>query len=110
LPDDRIAWTQRQTLPNAFFGARLEIEIELVLPVRRRCSRVGAEHRRGVGVQPVDPGKVVTSPKKKRALSGPVEVLNLNAGVAGISAPWVLQVGISPSVSEPRGKQRLLDR
>ncbi len=32
LLNDRIAQTQRQTLQNAFFGAPLEIEIELVLP------------------------------------------------------------------------------
>src|SRR5437016_11107212 len=109
LLDDRIAQTQRQALQNAFFGAPLEIKIELVLPKLPRLIRVRAKHRQGIGAQSVDPGKVITSPKKKRALTGPVEVLNLNAGVAGISAPRVLQVGISPSVSEPRGKQRLLD-
>jgi hypothetical protein len=32
LLDDRIAQTQRQALQNAFFGAPLEIKIELVLP------------------------------------------------------------------------------
>src|SRR5205814_6312178 len=63
----------------------------------------------GISAQSVDPGKVITGPEKKRALAGPVEVLNLNTGVARIPAPRVLQVGISPSVSESRGKQRLLD-
>src|SRR4030095_9443917 len=62
-----------------------------------------------ISAQSVDPGKVITGPEKKRALAGPVEVLNLNTGVAGIPAPRVLQIGIPPSVSESRGKQRLLD-
>ena len=33
LLDDCIAQTQRQALQNAFFGAPLEIKIELVLPI-----------------------------------------------------------------------------
>ena len=33
LLDDRIAQTQRQTFQSAFFGAPLEIKIELVLPI-----------------------------------------------------------------------------
>src|SRR5437867_2890643 len=109
LLDDRITQTQRQALQNAFFGAPLEIEIELVLPVLARGIRVGAKHRQGIGAQSVDPGKVITSPKKKRALAGSVEVLNLNTRIAGIAAPRVLQVGIPPGVGESRGKQRFLD-
>src|SRR5207253_10234613 len=71
--------------------------------------RIRAKHRQGVGAQSVDPGKVITSPEKKRALTGSIEVLNLNAGIAGIAAPRVLQVGSPPGVGESRGKQRLLD-
>src|SRR5213596_109479 len=110
LLDDRITQTQRQALQNAFFGAPLEIKIELVLPKLPRLIRVRAKHRQGIGAQSVDPGKVITSPKKKRALTGPVEVLNLNTGIAGIAAPWVLHGGIPPGVSERRRKQRVPDR
>src|SRR5438045_4210230 len=106
----RITQTQRQALQNAFFGAPLEIKIELVLPKLPRLIRVRAKHRQGIGAQSVDPGKVITSPKKKRALTGPVEVLNLNTGIAGIAAPWVLHGGIPPGVSERRRKQRVTDR
>src|SRR5204862_2358196 len=109
LLDDRITQTQRQALQNAFFGAPLEIKIELVLPKLPRLIRVRAKHRQAISAQSVDPGKVITSPKKKRALAGSVEVLNLNTGVARIPAPRILQVGIPPGVSESRGKQRLLD-
>src|SRR5438552_9679306 len=105
-----VAQTQRQALQNAFFGAPLEIKIELVLPILPRLIRVCAKHRQGIGAQSVDPGKVITSPQKKRALTGPVEVLNLNTGIAGITAPWVLHGGIPPGVSERRGKQRVPDR
>src|SRR2546429_8251245 len=110
LQDDRIAQTQRQALQNAFFGAPLEIKIELVLPILARRIRIRANHRQGISAQPVDPGKVITSPKKKRALAGPVEVLNLNTRIAGITAPWVLQIRIPPGVGERRGKQRVPDR
>src|SRR4029077_5889219 len=109
LLDDCIAQTQRQALQNAFFGAPLEIKIELVLPKLPRQVRVCAKHCQGVGAESVDPGKVITSPEKKRALAGPVEVLNLNTGIARIAAPRVLQVGSPPGVGESRGKQRLLD-
>src|SRR5437773_7188655 len=109
LLDDRITQTQRQALQSAFFGAPLEIKIELVLPILPRLIRVGAKHRQGIGAQSVDPGKVITSPEKKRALAGPVEVLNLNTRIAGIAAPRVLQVGSPPVAGESRGKQRLLD-
>src|SRR5207248_1849820 len=88
----------------------LEIKIELILPKLPRLIRVRAKHRQGIGAQSVDPGKVITSPKKKRALTGPVEVLNLNTGIAGIAAPWVLHGGIPPGVSERRRKQRVPDR
>src|SRR5438034_3316071 len=71
--------------------------------------RVRAKHRQAISAQSVDPGKVITGPEKKRALAGPVEVLNLDTGVARIPAPRILQVGIPPGVSESRGKQRLLD-
>src|SRR5207302_8651099 len=40
LLDDRVAQTQRQALQNAFFGAPLEIKIELVLPILPRLVRV----------------------------------------------------------------------
>src|SRR5437667_1424762 len=110
LLDDRITQTQRQALQNAFFGAPLEIKIELVLPKLPRLIRVRAKHRQGIGAQSVDPGKVITSPKKKGALTGPVEVLNLNTGIAGIAAPWVLHGGIPPGVSERCRKQRVPDR
>src|SRR5436190_20130408 len=110
LLDDRIAQTQRQALQNAFFGAPLEIKIELVLPKLPRLIRVRAKHRQGIGAQSVDPGKVITSSKKKGALAGPVEVLNLNTRIAGIAAPRVLQVGSPPGMGESRCKQRLLDR
>src|SRR4029453_2906001 len=109
LLDDRVTQTQRQALQNAFFGAPLKIEIELVLPVLASGIRVRAEHRQGISAQPVDPGKVITGPEKKRVFPGPVEVLNLNTGIAGITAPRVLQIGIPPGVSESRGKQRLPD-
>src|SRR5437762_14300849 len=109
LLDDRIAQTQRQALQNAFFGAPLEIKIELVLPILARRIRIRAKHRQGISAQPVDPGKVITSPKKKRALAGPVEVLDLNTRIAGITAPGVLQIRISPGMGESRGKQRLPD-
>src|SRR5213080_2529455 len=105
----RIAQTQRQALQNAFFGAPLEIKIELVLPILARRIRIRAKHRQGISAQPVDPGKVITSPEKKRALTRSIEVLDLNAGIAGIAAPRVLQVGSPPGVGESRGKQRLLD-
>src|SRR6185312_8844654 len=87
LLDDSIAQTQRQTFQNTFFGTPLKIKIELVLPILVRQVRVRAKHRQGVGTQPVDPGKVITSSKKKRALTRSIEVLNLNAGVAGIATP-----------------------
>src|SRR5438876_6168731 len=109
LLHNRIAQTQRQALQNAFFGAPLEIKIELVLPKLPRLIRVRAKHRQGISAQPVDPGKVITSPEKKRALTGSIEVLNLNAGIAGIAAPRVLQVGSPPGVGESRSKQRLPD-
>src|SRR5213595_329584 len=109
LLDDRITQTQRQALQNAFFGAPLEIKIELVLPILPRLIRIRAKHRQGIGAQSVDPGKVITSPKKKRALAGPVEVLNLNTRVAGITAPRVLQIGSPPGMGESRGKERLLN-
>src|SRR5213075_1766286 len=109
LLDDRIAQAQRQALQNAFFGAPLEIKIELVLPILPRLIRIRAKHRQGIGAQSVDPGKVITSPKKKRALTGPIEVLNLNTGIAGIAAPWVLHGGIPPGVSERCRKQRVPD-
>src|SRR5947207_4148993 len=109
LLHNRVAQTQRQALQNAFFGAPLEIKIELVLPKLPRLIRLRAKHRQGIGAQSVDPGKVITSPKKKRALTGPVEVLNLNTGIAGIAAPRVLHGGVPPGVGESRGKQRLLD-
>src|SRR6186997_1530127 len=54
LLDDSIAQTQRQTLQSAFFGAPLEIEIELILPILVRQIRVRAKHRQGVGTQAVD--------------------------------------------------------
>src|SRR5207302_921920 len=81
-----------------------------VLPILPRWIRVCAKHRQGIGAQAVDPGKVITSPQKKRALTRPVEVLNLNTGIAGIAAPWVLHGGIPPGVSERRRKQRVPDR
>src|SRR5678816_3078452 len=109
LLDNPVTQTQRQTLENAFGRGPLEIRIELVLPKLRRGIRVRAKHGQGISTQSVDPGKVITGPEEKRALAGPVEVLNLNTGVARISAPWVLQVGIPPGVSESRGKQRLLN-
>src|SRR5437773_7810595 len=109
LLDDRITQTQRQALQNAFFGAPLEIKIELVLPKLPRLIRIRAKHRQGIGAQSVDPGKVITSPKKKRALASPVEVLNLNTRIAGIPAPRVLQIGSPPGMGESRGKERLLD-
>src|SRR5438874_6579197 len=109
LLDDRVAQTQRQALQNAFFGAPLEIKIELVLPILARRIRVRAKHRQGIGAQAVDPGKVITSPEKKRTLTSSIEILNLNTGIAGITAPWVLQVGSPPGVGESRGKQRLPD-
>src|SRR5881275_1947070 len=109
LLHNRVAQTQGQTLQDAFLGAPLEIKIELVLPILPRLIRIRAKHRQGIGAQSVDPGKVITSPKKKRALAGPVEVLNLNTRIAGIAAPRVLQVGSSPGMGESRGKQRLLD-
>src|SRR4029077_1879699 len=65
--------------------------------------------RQGISAQPVDPGKVITSPEKKRALTGSIEVLNLNTRIAGIAAPWVLQVGGPPGLGESRGKQRVPD-
>src|SRR4029079_11064018 len=106
---DRIAQTQRQALENAFFGTPLDIKIELVLPKLPRQVRVRAKHCQGVGAQPVDPGKVITSPKKKRALASPVEVLNLNTRIAGIAAPRVLQVGSPPGMGESSGKERVPD-
>src|SRR5438309_8398222 len=109
LLDDRVAQTQRQALQNAFFGAPLEIKIELVLPILPRLVRVGAKHRQGIGAQSVDPGKVITSPEKKRALTGSIEVLNLNTRIAGIAAPRILQIGSPPGMGESRGKQRRLD-
>src|SRR5438046_5715985 len=72
----RIAQTQRQALQNAFFGTPLEIEIELVLPILPRLIRIRAKHPQGIGAQAVDPGNVITSPEKKRALTGSIEVLN----------------------------------
>src|SRR5438067_6869134 len=110
LLDHRIAQTQRQTLQNTTFWAPLEIEIELVLPILSRLIRLRAEHRQGIGVQPFDPGKIITRPEKKRALTRSIEVLNLNTGVAGIAAPRALQVGSSPGLGESRGKQRVADR
>src|SRR5207249_10688702 len=107
LLDDRIAQTQRQALQNAFFGAPLEIKIELVLPILPRLIRIRAKHRQGIGAQSVDPGKVITSPKKKRALAGPIEVLNLNTRIPGITAPRVLQIGSPPGMGESRGNERL---
>src|SRR6266480_1930380 len=109
LLDDRIAQTQRQALQNAFFGAPLEIKIELVLPILSRWIWVGAENGQGIGAQSVDPGKVITNPEKKHALTGPIEILNLDTGIAGIAAPWVLHGGIPPGVSERRRKQRVPD-
>src|SRR5438874_6583960 len=109
LLHNRIAQTQRQALQRAFFGAPLEIKIELVLPKLPRLVRVGAKHRQGIGIQPFYPGKVITSPEKKRALTRSIEVLNLNTGIAGITAPRILQIGIPPGVSETRGKQRVPD-
>src|SRR5881397_2077385 len=104
-----VAQTQRQALQNAFFGAPLEIKIELVLPKLPRLIRIRAKHRQGIGAQSVDPGKVITSRKKKRALAGSIEVLNLNTRIAGITAPRVLQVGSPPGMGESRGKERLFD-
>src|SRR5438034_6066010 len=109
LLHNRIAQTQRQALQNAFFGAPLEIKIELILPKLPRLIRVRAKHRQGISAQPVDPGKVITSPEKKRALTRSIEVLDLNTGVAGIAAPGVLQIRISPGMGESRGKQGVPD-
>src|SRR5512133_1950839 len=109
LLDNPVTQTQRQTLEHAFGRGPLEIRIELVLPKLRCWIRVRAKHRQGISAQSVDPGKLITSPEKKRALTGPVEVLNLNTGVAGIAAPRALHSGVPPLVSESRGKQRLLD-
>src|SRR6185503_19987010 len=59
--------------------------------------------------QPVD-RKLISSPDKECILAGPVEVLNLDSGIAGVSAPWAAQVGISSSgESVCRCKQRLLE-
>src|SRR5438093_13113238 len=71
--------------------------------------RVRVKRRQGIGAQSVDPGQFITCAEKKRALTGSIELLNLNAGIAGIAAPRVLQVGSPPGVGESRGKQRLLD-
>src|SRR5438034_10421199 len=71
--------------------------------------RVRAKHRQAISAQSVDLGKVITGPEKKRALAGPVEVLNLDTGVARIPAPLILQDANPSGVSESRGKQRLLD-
>src|SRR5438093_1725006 len=109
LLDDRITQTQRQALQNAFFGAPLEIKIELVLPKLPRLIRVRAKHRQGIGAQSIDPRKVITSPKKKRAFPRSIEVLNLNTGIAGIAAPRVLQIRSSPGLGESRSKQCVPD-
>src|SRR5439155_22955267 len=82
LLHNRIAQTQRQALQNAFFGAPLEIKIKLVLPILAGRIRVRAKHRQGIGAQAVDPGKVITSPKKKRTLTSSIEILNLNTAIA----------------------------
>src|SRR4051795_2219270 len=71
---------------------------------------MGAEHRQGINVQSVHPWNVITCPEKKGALTRAIEVLHLNAGVAGIATPGVPQIRISPSLSESRGKQRLPHR
>src|SRR5947199_8810759 len=76
LLDDRIAQTQRQALQSAFFGAPLKIKIVLVLPILIRLIRVRAKHRQSISAQPVDPGKVITSAQKKRALARSIEILN----------------------------------
>src|SRR6267143_3442670 len=109
LLHNRVAQTQRQALQRAFFGAPLEIKIELVLPILPRLIRVGAKHRQGIGVQPFYPGKVINRPEKKRALTRSIEVLNLNTGIAGIAAPRALQVGSPPGLGKSRGKQRVPD-
>ncbi len=97
LLDNRVTQTQRETLENAFGRGPLEIRIELVLPKLPRWIWVRAKYRQGISAQSVDPGKVITGPEKKRALAGPIEVLNLNTGIAGIAAPRVLHGWCSPT-------------
>ena len=89
LVDEGVAETQRQILEAAFFWRKLQIEIVLVLPKLPRLIRGRAKHPQGIGAQPFDPGKFITSPEKDRTLT----------------APRVPQGDIPPGISGSHGKQ-----
>src|SRR4051794_21944644 len=89
LIDHRVTHPDRESLHATFLGGPLEVQVVLILPVGSGRVGLRAEHSQGIGAQPVDPGNVVTDPEEKRAFTRPVEVLHLNTGVAGITAPWV---------------------
>src|SRR5437868_10092878 len=110
LLDDRIAQTQRQALKSAFFRTPLKIEIVLVLPILVRQIWIRAKHRQGISAQPIDPGEVITSAQKKRALARSIEILNLNTGITRIPTPRRSEVGVPPRLGESRSKQCLADR